>query len=317
MEQKGMVRARPGSTARARGRLRRPLAWGGTAALLGCLVTAVPLAGTAHAAATLTVTSPDLVFTKGQAKITVSTDQASVSWRTTDNQGLPVASGTATASGGTATVDLTGLDTGHYTLTATAGDTTRTADFGVLPPLAGHETADERFGVAMHFGHYNGEDHKLLRWIRLMGTGQVRVDANWSAIEKTPGEYSWDKYPTDSSIPYAASQGLTVLPITAFRNPNYDNNKTPSSPEGLDAYGKFTAAFVEKYQQHTKEVEIYNEYNSVGFNNGACGLTADCYLELLKASYGKVHAKVPDATVVGPALAGLNRDWLNRLYSLG
>lgn len=56
---------------------------------------------------------------------------------------------------------------------------------------------------------------------------------------------------------------------------------------------------MEKYQQSSKEIEIYNEYNSTGFNNGTCGITADCYLKLLQASYGKVHAKVPDATVVG------------------
>ncbi|KRV47841.1 hypothetical protein AQ490_05630 [Wenjunlia vitaminophila] len=280
-------------------------------------MTSAPFAGTAHAAATLTVTSPDLVFTKGQTRIAVSTDQASVSWQAVDAQGLPVASGTATASGGTATVDLTGLDTGHYTLTATAGGTTRTADFGVLPPLAGHETADERFGVGMHFGHYNGDDNKLLRSIKLMGLGQVRADVNWSAIEKTPGVYSWETYPTDQAIPYAASLGLTTVGNSGFKNPNYDYGLTPSSTVGLDAYGKFTAAFVEKYQQHTKEVEVYNEYNSIGFNNGTCGLTADCYLQMLKATHPKVHAKVPDATVVGPALAGLNRDWLNRLYSLG
>ncbi|WP_093896327.1 hypothetical protein [Streptomyces sp. Ncost-T10-10d] len=302
------------------GRSGRPAAWGSAAALLGCLLVAAPLPGTApaaHAAGTLTVTSPDLVFVKGQAKITLTSDEASVAWKAIDDQGLTVASGTAPVSCGTATVDVTELGSGYYTLTATAGATTRTANFGVLTAPAGHEQKDTRFGTGIHYGWNDGDDQKLLRSVKLMGMHGIRSDINWSAIEKTPGEYTWSNYSTDQHIPYAKTQGLTALPISGYRNAHYDSNRTPASDAALEAYGKYTAAVVEKYQQSTKEVEIYNEYNSTGFNNGACGITADCYLKLLKASFGKVHAKVPDATVVGGGLAGLQTDWLKRLYTIG
>ncbi|MEU6017043.1 hypothetical protein ABZ826_24215 [Streptomyces sp. NPDC047515] len=321
MEQNGMIRPGPLAPARIRGRSTRPVAWGGAAALLGCLLVAAPLSGTApaaHAAAgTLTVTSPDLIFVKGQAKITLTSDQASVAWQAVDDQGLTVASGTAPVSGGTATVDVTQLGSGYYTLTVTAGATTRTANFGVLSALAGHEQKDPRFGTGIHYGWNDGDDQKLLRSVKLMGMHGIRSDINWSAIEKTAGEYTWSNYSTDQHIPYAKTQGLTALPISGYRNPLYDSNRTPASDAALEAYGKYTAAVVEKYQQSTKEVEIYNEYNSTGFNNGTCGITADCYLKLLKASFGKVHAKVPDATVVGGGLAGLQTDWLKRLYAIG
>ncbi|MFF2960165.1 hypothetical protein ACFVT1_14955 [Streptomyces sp. NPDC057963] len=320
MEKNGMIRPGPLVPARVAGRSRRPAAWGSAAALLGCLLVVAPLPGTApaaHAAGTLTVTSPDLIFVKGQAKITLASDEASVAWKAVDDQGLTVASGTAPVSGGTATVDVTQLGSGYYTLTATAGATTRTANFGVLTALAGHEQNDPRFGTGIHYGWNGGDDQKLLRSVKLMGMHGIRSDINWSAIEKTAGEYTWSGYSTDQHIPYAKSQGLTALPISAYRNPLYDNNRTPASDAALEAYGKYTAAIVEKYQQSTKEVEIYNEYNSTGFNNGTCGITADCYLKLLKASFGKVHAKVPDATVVGGALAGLQTDWLKRLYAIG
>ncbi|MFJ4461124.1 sugar-binding protein [Streptomyces sp. NPDC088928] len=302
------------------GRPRRSAAWGGAAALLGCLLVVAPLPGTApaaHAAGALTVTSPDLIFVKGQAKITLASDEASVAWKAVDDQGLTVASGTVPVSGGTATVDVTALGSGYYTLTATAGATTRTANFGVLTALTGKEQQDTRFGTGIHYGWNDGDDQKLLRSVKLMGMHGVRSDINWGAIEKTPGAYSWSSYSTDQHIPYAKSQGLTALPISGYRNPNYDGNRTPASDAALEAYGKFTAAAVEKYQQSSKEIEIYNEYNSTGFNNGTCGITADCYLKLLQASYGKVHAKVPDATVVGGGLAGLQTDWLKRLYAIG
>ncbi|MFF9569570.1 hypothetical protein [Streptomyces sp. NPDC014685] len=320
MEQNDTIRPGPAAPARVRGRSRRPATRGGAAALLACLLAAAPLPGTApaaHAAGTLTVTSPDLLFVKGRARITLASDQASVAWKAIDHQGLTVASGTAPVSDGTATVDVTGLGSGHYTLTATAGTTTRNADFGVLTALTGKEQRDQRFGTGIHYGWNGGDDQKLLRAVKLMGMHGIRSDINWGAIEKTPGEYSWSAYSTDQHIPYAKSQGLTALPISGYRNANYDGNRTPASDTALEAYGKFTAAAVEKYQQSSKEIEIYNEYNSTGFNNGTCGITADCYLELLKASYGKVHAKVPDATVVGGGLAGLQADWLKRLYAIG
>ncbi|MFF8714046.1 hypothetical protein ACF07T_21800 [Streptomyces sp. NPDC015184] len=320
MEQNGTIRPGPAAPARVMGRSRRPAARGGAVALLACLLVAAPLPGTApaaHAAGTLTVTSPDLLFVKGQARITLASDQASVAWKAVDDQGLTVASGTAPVSGGTATVDVTGFGSGYYTLTATAGTTTRNANFGVLTALTGKEQRDERFGTGIHYGWNGGDDQKLLRAVKLMGMHGIRSDINWGAIEKTPGEYSWSTYSTDQHIPYAKSQGLTALPISGYRNANYDDNRTPASDAALDAYGKFTAAAVEKYQQSSKEIEIYNEYNSTGFNNGTCGITADCYIKLLKASYGKVHAKVPDATVVGGGLAGLQTDWLKRLYTIG
>ncbi|MFD9427062.1 MULTISPECIES: hypothetical protein [unclassified Streptomyces] len=322
MEQNGTIRSGPLARARVMGRSGHPTAWGSAAALLGCLLVAAPLPGTAPsahaaaAAATLTVTSPDLFFVKGQAKITLTSDQTSVVWKAVDDQGVTVASGTAPVTGGTATVDATQLGNGYYTLTATAGTTTRTVNFGVVTALAGHEQKDPRFGTGIHYGWNDGDDQKLLRSVKLMGMHGIRADINWSAIEKTPGQYAWSNYSTDQHIPYAKSLGLVSLPISGYRNPNYDNNKTPASEAALEAYGKYTAGIVEKYQQSSKEVEIYNEYNSTGFNNGTCGITADCYLQMLKASYGKVHAKVPDATVVGGGLAGLQTDWLKRLYAL-
>ncbi|WP_457513831.1 hypothetical protein [Streptomyces sp. TE33382] len=91
MEQNGTIRSGTPAPARVMGRTRRPAAWGSAAALLGCLLAAAPLPGTAPsahaAAATLTVTSPDLFFVKGQAKITLTSDQTSVTWKAVDDQG--------------------------------------------------------------------------------------------------------------------------------------------------------------------------------------------------------------------------------------
>ncbi|MEV0263968.1 hypothetical protein AB0I49_21875 [Streptomyces sp. NPDC050617] len=263
------------------------------------------------------MTSPGLLFAQGQTKITVSSDQSAVAWRAADAQGRTAASGTAPVTGGGAAIGLGGLGPGYYTLTASAGGTTRTAGFGVLTALTGDEHKDRRFNANLHFGWSGGDDAKLLRSMALIGMGGVRTDANWAAIEKTPGAYTWSGYPIDKYIPYAASQGLTTLPVAGYRNPHYDRNKTPSSPAGLAAFGKYQAALVRKYQRQTKEVEVYNEFNSIGFNKGACGITADCYLDMLRAAYGRVHAAVPDAQVVGGALAGLRGDWLKRLYALG
>src|SRR5690606_28666747 len=102
----------------------------------------------------------------------------------------------------------------------------------------------------------------------------------------------------------------------AYRSIHHDDNLTPSTPEGHAAFAAYASKVLEHYGDVTNEIEVYNEFNHT-FNDGLCGRTADCYLPLLIATHDKVKEDHPDAVVVGPATAGIDIAWLNRLIELG
>src|SRR5690348_9342433 len=98
--------------------------------VIAALGAATDASASANASATLSVTNPSLVFIQGSARITLDSDQASVSWSVTDDQQQPVRSGNAAIAGGSGQINLDNLGPGYYNLSVTAGDTTRTTSFG-------------------------------------------------------------------------------------------------------------------------------------------------------------------------------------------
>ncbi|MBO0879906.1 MAG: hypothetical protein J2P17_05965, partial [Mycobacterium sp.] len=298
----------------------RPWRWAGckSMAIAAACVLVTSLGSSTHAAAatnasaTLTVTSPSLVFIQGSTRITVDSNQASVSWSVTDDQRQPVRSGTAAIAGGSGKINLDNLGPGYYNLSVRAGGATRTTSFGVLSALPAGPR-DQRFGVGMHL-----EGGMNSHWVNdagNVGFGAVRTDVSWGAVEQTKGVYT---YPAgeDTAVSQLHDLGIKPLLITDYRNPFYDDNKTPSSPAAQQAFANFSSNILDHYGYATNQLEVYNEFNG-GFNDGACGNTPDCYLPLLAAVDKKVKADHPNAAVVGPALAGIDTAWLDRLFQLG
>jgi hypothetical protein len=113
----------------------------------------------------------------------------------------------------------------------------------------------------------------------------------------------------------AKARGQSVLPILGSTNPLYDGGKIPSSPAGIAAFGRYAAALVKAF--HPRAVEVFNELNNPKQNNSACGVSPDCYLPLLKATYTAVKAADPNVLVVGAATAREDDAWMSRLLSLG
>lgn len=303
------------------GRARR----GAVLAAALALAASGPAAATApaHAAATLTLTSPVLVFDQGSTRISLTTDQTSVSYRVTDEAGAPVTSGTLAVSGGAGALDLGSLGPGYYHLSVTAGTTTVPTEIGVLGGFApGTATRDQRFGMDVHFGH-QPNDATLFALMGRIGFTHTRSDLNWSAIEQSPGEYSWGGYVTDTDVPLAAQNGLTPLLVAGYSNKNYDGGYTPYTQAGWDAFGRFIDAGYEHFSGYTKDVEVYNEFNG-GFDTAqACARTVGdkvrCYLGMLKAAHQavKVDGGHADANLIGPVSAGIDQPWITGLLDGG
>lgn len=264
----------------------------------------------------LTVTSPSLVFTQGRNAITFAAADDRIDWTIGDPAGVPLRQGTLPVADGTAALDISDLGPGYYTLTAKTDlgvPVTRTTSFGVVTALA---AKDPYFAVAVHYGWQQGYEERLLETASRIGWSNVRSDANWSAIEKQPGVYNFT-YALDAGLRKAAEYGIATMPILGYRNPLYDGGKTPSTVAGLGAFAKFGAAVSANYAPLAKDVSIYNEYNSTGFNDGACGITAKCYLDMVKAARPVIKQANPAANIVGPTSAGTQLAWHDDFFAQG
>jgi hypothetical protein len=259
---------------------------------------------------TLSVRTPVMLFDAAGAQIAVASNRASVQWTLTDAAGTTLDSGDAATSAGTATLSFEGLELGYYGLSISvdSGAVVRNTSFGILGDRDG--THDTAFAVSDHL------QSKIAQAAVFgdIGASGARFDVSWSSVEQTKGVYTFDAA-RDAKIDAIIAQGARPLVILNYRNKFYDNNLTPSTPEGIAGFAAYAAAVAQHYGTDV-DYEVYNEYN-IGFNDGLCGRTADCYIQLLAPTYAAIKAAVPDATVVGPALAGIDLPWLGRLFELG
>jgi len=265
----------------------------------------------------LGLTNSSLLFDPGTATLDVITNApgaTGVDWTVRDAQGAQIRTGSTELVSGRGTVDLSTLPKGFFTvdLSTTGGSTPATlhTSLGVLEKLpAAASSPDSPFGVGIH-----GWDAPLIAALARIGYTHARTDASWSSVELQQGSYDWSRY--DAGFSALAAAGIEVLPISDYRNKYYDDNLTPSSPEGLAAYGRYTAALNTHFANLTSAVEIYNEFN-IGFNNGLCGRTPECYVQLLRAASTATRAANPNSVIVAPGIAGASEDYIRQVLALG
>jgi len=267
--------------------------------------------------AQLDITTPDLVFPSGIApQVKLTSNRDAVTWAAHNDTGGIVGSGVVTITGGTGEFSLTQLPVGYYTLhLATAGTdpVSRDTSFAVLGPQNdAAQNGQTPFSVSWHSYQLQLDQ---LGVMDELGVGSVRFDVKWDEVEKAAGVYQIPAATREQFATLTAA-GLRPLVILDYRNPLYDNNLTPSTPEGIAAFAAYAAYVVSEFGT-AADYEIYNEFNYSGLNNGLCGLTADCYVKLLEPTRAAIKAAVPDATVVGPVLSNTDHAWLTRFFELG
>ncbi|MGA1835410.1 glycosyl hydrolase [Herbiconiux sp. 11R-BC] len=265
---------------------------------------------------TLGITTPSLVFTAPSRSIALTSNRSAIAWTATDASGAAAGSGTLAVSGGTATLNLSSFAEGYYGLQLTTNGSTpltRTTSFAVLPPQDDSaQGSDSRFGLSYSAAFLTADQ---MSTIDQLGPAYVRFDVSWARVEPTQGQYTMPQFFRDKFDAIVAA-GMRPLIILDYRNPFYDGGHTPSTPAGIAGFANY-GRYVAGQFGTAADYEVYNEFDSTGFNDGACGLTADCYLEILKAVSEAVHDQVPGAKVAGPALAGIDLDWLKRFFEIG
>ncbi|WP_233279372.1 glycosyl hydrolase [Microterricola pindariensis] len=262
------------------------------------------------------LTNTSLVMPTHQAMLGVAWQAPLLAWSIEDHTGAQLKSGEVSPAGGISVLPLGDLSQGFYS--ATIADPAGTAEpisttFMVLDKdLTKRDSVDDRFGVMIHVDRdYYSQSGAIAAQL---GFGTVRTDVRWAHVETTQGQYDFPEN-LNSGIHDLESNRLDVLPVSAFRNPFYDNNRVPSSDEALAAYASYTDALIAQYGVNA--VEIFNEFNNPPVNNSACGPTPECYMQLLRANANRVHESHPGTLVVGPANAHKDDAFLTSLYQQG
>ncbi len=253
----------------------------------------------------VTLLNSSLVFAPGAASITLSGSASPVAWSVLDRNNLVVASGSANVASAPATVSLSTLPVGYYTLSLTAGDHTTMSSLAVI---AGHGTAysgTRRLGTTVHPLTHPTVDHGPIAG--QLGLGAVRLDMRWENVEKTAGVYTFDSV-TDAQVASLQAAGSQVSVILGYNNPLYEGGLSPSTPAGIEAYADYAEAVALHYGDDV-DYEVYNEPNVVT-NTSLCGRTAECYIELVTPAVERIRDAVPDARIVGPSIGGLTDWWL-------
>ncbi|MCT9821352.1 hypothetical protein N3K63_13795 [Microbacterium sp. W1N] len=264
---------------------------------------------------TLAFTDTSLVYPVGDARIGVTTLASSVTWDVRASSGQRVDSGVEPVAAGTASIDLSALPAGYYSVTMSVTApvaATRAATLAIVESAASPASADHPVGLAVHVNRYSVDQVGSL--MGSLGAGTLREGPSWDTIETSPGVYQFPAH-FDAQIAAAKARGERPLVILAYFSRWYDGGKTPSSPEAIAAFASYAAAAAAHYGSDV-DYEVYNEFNHT-FNNGACGMTAACYMDLLVPAAAAIHAAAPGARVVGPVSAGAKWDFMEDLFALG
>lgn len=261
------------------------------------------------------ITNSSLMLTSGaKATLGVSWRIPGATWTVVDETSAVVSTGTLDLQPGLAVVSLRDLDPGYYSIDIEDHEGAHhiQTSLAILRPV--DKTApitDDRFGVGVHLSRPYLNSGQVAGEI---GFSHMRTDARWRTTEVNRGEYVFPAL-EDGMIQDFADHGVEMLPLSVYSNKLYDDNKTPSTPEGLAAYAAYTNAVVTHYG--SASVEVYNEFNHPPMNTGACGRTAACYMPMLKTTAEQVKADHPETLIVGPAVAHADDVFLTELYQAG
>jgi hypothetical protein len=180
-------------------------------------------------------------------------------------------------------------------------------------------------GVNVHFNTASDTNAEIKRLADL-GFRFARLDLLWNSIEQQKGHYDFSSY--ERLVGALASHDIRSLCILAYNNPLYDNTPSPPSTvvgphtdEARQAFGRFAGASAAKFKGLGVVWEIWNEPDLPRFWQPKPN--PDDYMALTKVAISAMRQSDPNATIVAPALTGLEPkyqeawNFLERCFVLG
>jgi hypothetical protein len=186
------------------------------------------------------------------------------------------------------------------------------------PVVAQDVVSAPRLGVSSNFGQ--GLSPDMLDFSRALPVTEFRDEVFWSEVERTDGQYSFERDKTNYPDRIAEFGGGVTL-IMNNGHPAYDNGQTPSSDRAVAAFARYAGAAVARFPAVTA-IEVGNEVNSDTFVSGPLW-TADfperaaVYTKLLAATATAVRVVDPDIRILGGAAHSIPLAWFSALIDAG
>ncbi|MEL6768372.1 MAG: hypothetical protein AAFP17_14415 [Pseudomonadota bacterium] len=166
-------------------------------------------------------------------------------------------------------------------------------------------------GVATHFSQ--GWDIGLAAEVRALDAGHARDSVRWEVGETAAGAYAFDG-PRRSYPEILAARGIDTRLVFLARHPAYEDGATVQSPAGIDAFGDYIIATLDRFPAVTT-VEIGNEFNASNFVWGplkASGYEARAaaHARILRSVRQRLDAAGAEVTLLGGAAHSIPVDYL-------
>ena len=270
------------------------------------------------------------VFVKGESiDIGVSAGCHILGWEVRSFYGDVLKKGYVKTSEGKANLNFNDLDFGHYSLNVFAFDKDgfkkdlAQTFFAILEDhdFMQYSCLDSPFGMnTSYYKPWVGWNSITADMIYLMGARNIRDGVGWQVTEKEKGVYTVYQPVT---VERFKKYGMTQLFATGFINPLYDNNATPWTKEGIQAFANYVNGIYDVYDGYVKFVDVYNEYWAPNFGDqGGTRGQADSlpinYYNMIKATWDTVKPNHPDS-VLGIVIGDSStyRAWTEELFSYG
>lgn len=172
-------------------------------------------------------------------------------------------------------------------------------------------TVDRMVGLHVHLLKLKENE-----WAQLEATGirVARVDLFWSEVERKPGVYNWDFY--DDMVKKLVERNIRPLFVLGFPNKIYSpsvsrtiNGKevpftqAPQTPEAIEAYARWAAEAVGRYNKHNPIWEIWNEPETPQFWPPKGDVEA--YIRMANPVVDAIRKKQPTAIIIAPSMSAV------------
>ncbi|MHB8336266.1 MAG: cellulase family glycosylhydrolase [Ignavibacteriaceae bacterium] len=164
----------------------------------------------------------------------------------------------------------------------------------------------------------NGDNSVNLYMLDMMaaaGFKFIRMDMYWEYCEQAKGVYTW--WPYDTLVKELNQRGIRALFTLGYNDTLYAKSLQwgPQDSTNIAAYAAFAAAAVKHFEGNHIIWEIWNEPNNT--INWLPVHNALQYANLVIAASKAMRKVNPNATIVAPAMAGIQLDVLDSLFKAG
>jgi len=164
------------------------------------------------------------------------------------------------------------------------------------------------YGTCAHLTRDEFRDRaRTLKMLRESGIRYLRVDLDWSNLER--GRGNWHFLKTDMLVEEAEKAGVRLLPILG-----YNNWLAHPSHEHLAEWTNYVHAVMSRYRGKFPVVEVWNEPNLGGFWPNPSPAN---YVRLLLATYEAVKAEDPSVRVAISGFSQVPFDFIEGVYKAG